>query len=60
MKNRTKLIFSPQLARRLLQSGFKIVDIKPSKNGDGQTVFVFEIESGFGKVIQEWLEEVDE
>ena len=53
MKNRTKLIFSPQLARRLLQSGFKIVDIKPSKNGDGQTVFVFEIESGFGKVIQE-------
>lgn len=38
----TKIIFSPSVARSFLKKGFKIVDIKPSKDNPDKTVFVFE------------------
>ena len=39
---KTKLIFKSYLARQLLHMGNPIVDIKPDKNREGRTIFVFE------------------
>lgn len=39
----TKCIFSAKLARQLLKSGERIVDIKPHKTEVGRSVFVFEM-----------------
>lgn len=40
--NTYKLIFQPYVARHLLKLGNPIVDIKPDKEKQGHTVFVFE------------------
>jgi hypothetical protein len=45
--NKTKCVFSPQLAQYLLQCGFQIVDIKPNRNAPRETVFVFARTKGF-------------
>lgn len=42
-----KLIFKSYLARQLLKIGNPIVDIKPDKNKEGRTIFVFEITEKF-------------
>lgn len=55
--NKTKLIFSPQLAQWLLQNGFIIVDLKPKRDAEKETVFVFEVKSGFNTCVQAWLGE---
>jgi len=39
--NNSKLVFSPQIARRLLKMGDQIIDIKADKNDPKRTVFVF-------------------
>lgn len=36
------VIFSPQIARDLIQKGFRVVDIKPDKNIRIKTIFFFE------------------
>ena len=36
-----RVIIKPSIARQLLHRGNEIVDIKPNKNKDGETVFVF-------------------
>ncbi len=38
----TKLIFSPTVARKLLKRGNVIVDIKPKKGKENESVFIFE------------------
>lgn len=55
--NKTKLIFSPQLAQWLLQNGFVIVDLKPKRGAEKETVFVLEVKSGFNACVQAWLGE---
>lgn len=55
--NKTKLIFSPQLAQWLLQNGFIIVDLKPKRGAEKETVFVFEVKSSFNTCVQAWLGE---
>lgn len=40
----TKVIFSPQLARKLLKRGFQIIDLK-EHNVNKNTVFVFHFNS---------------
>ncbi len=55
--NKTKLIFSPQLAQWLLQNGYIIVDLKPKRGAERETVFVFEVKSGFNACVQAWLGE---
>lgn len=37
----TILIFNPAIVRKLLKSGFRIVDIKAHKDNSDKTVFVF-------------------
>lgn len=51
----TKVIFSPQLAQWLLQNGYKIVDLKPKRGFEKETVFVFEKGPGFNACIEAWL-----
>lgn len=41
-EQKTKLIFKPYIARKLLAVGHKIVDIKPDHTNPLKTVFVFE------------------
>lgn len=36
------IIFSPRIARNLIQKGFRVVDIKPDKNIRIKTIFFFE------------------
>lgn len=37
-----KVILNPAIARKLLQLGNTILDIKPNKNNKSETVFIFE------------------
>lgn len=40
-QDKTKLIFKPYIARKLLKEGHQIVDIKPDHTDPVRTVFVF-------------------
>lgn len=58
--NKTKCVFSPQLAQYLVQCGYQIVDLKPNYNNPGQTVFVFRKGPGFDEQWAIWLDEKEE
>lgn len=45
-KKETILIFTAELARRLLKEGYMITDIKPHRNLANASVFVFRNEDG--------------
>lgn len=46
-------VFKPQIARKLLQAGFTIVDIKPDKSDlyGKKTLFVFRNDIGFWETL---------
>lgn len=46
---KTKLIFSPMVARKLLKMGHVVVDIKPHRENENQSIFVFEDTEMFRK-----------
>lgn len=54
---KTKCVFSPQLAQYLVQCGYRIVGLKANYNIPGQTVFVFAIGPGFYEQWRIWLED---
>lgn len=54
---KTKLIFSPQLAQWLLHSGYTIVELKPKRDCENETVFFFKEEEGFYDAMTRWSEE---
>lgn len=41
MEKESILIFNPKIARKLIKSGFILIDIKPHKENKDRTVFVF-------------------
>lgn len=41
-EKKTKLVFSPKVARALCKAGDPIIDIKKSRDNPASTVFVFE------------------
>lgn len=49
---KTKSIFTPYVARRLLKMGNPIVDIKPCKEDRNKTIFVFEVTEKFEKDLE--------
>lgn len=49
MDKKYKEIFTPYVARRLLNMGNPIYDIKPQKENRDKTIFVFEITEKFNK-----------
>lgn len=55
MSNGTKVIFSPQLAQWLLHNGYRIVDLKPKRGSENESVFVFEKGLGFNAYIEAWI-----
>lgn len=44
---KTKEIFSPRMARKLIAAGYKIVDIRPNDENRDKTVFIFESDDEF-------------
>lgn len=40
------LVFSPQLAQYLLHCGFTIIELKPKRGCENESVFVFKGEKG--------------
>lgn len=42
MTTNYKCILSLRIARHLLENGFRIIDIEPSRKIDGNLVFIFE------------------
>lgn len=55
-KKNSKLIFSPQLANHLLKKGYNIIKLKPKRNTENESVFVFHVEPGFYNDLEEWME----
>ena len=42
-----KTIFSPSVARKLINKGNKVIDIKPDRNAKEKSLFVFEVDEKF-------------
>ena len=43
-KEKVKLVFKPQIARKLIRMEYRIVDIKPNRENKDMSVFIFAIE----------------
>jgi len=54
MEKQCKLIFSHSIARKLIRAGCILVDIKPNKNEQNTSVFVFEINDLFNIKMNEF------
>ena len=57
MVTKAKIVFSPQIARYLLKKGYKIIDIKPSRENREKTLFVFEGSQNLGTAIAEYAKQ---
>ena len=60
MMKDAKIIFSPQLANYLLACGFSIIKLKPKRDKENETVFVFRLEDGLYDSIENWMEQNEE
>ena len=60
MTKDAKVIFSPQLANYLLACGFSIIKLKPKRDKENETVFVFRLEDGLYDSIENWMEQNEE
>lgn len=60
MTKDAKIIFSPQLANYLLACGFSIIKLKPKRDKENETVFVFRLEDGLYDSIENWMEQNEE
>lgn len=47
-----KIIGDPATARRLIRSGFTVIDIKPKKEAARETVFVFRVNKAFNEALE--------
>ena len=59
-KKETKIVFEPQIARKLLKDGCQIIDIKPNKDDKKRTVFVFKNDDNFKEHIASILQKRNE
>ena len=60
MTKDAKIIFSPQLANYLLACGFSIIKLKPKRDKENATVYVFRLEDGLYDSIENWMEQNEE
>ena len=51
-----KLVFSPKVAKWLINRGHKIIDLKPLRQDRSKTVFIFEYEIGLEEAIRNYKE----
>jgi len=52
-----KIVSVASIARKLIRDGYHVVDIKPKRNFERETVFVFKNENGFMTKYSEYLQE---
>lgn len=52
-KCRDRLVFSPQLANYLIQCGYVVINLKPNREIENATVFVFKGDPGLDEIILE-------
>ena len=52
-----KVVSDPVIARKLLQDGFRVIDIKAKKHAPKETVFFFFFENGFYDKMQQYIQE---
>ena len=57
-RRKTRLVFPPQVARKLCKRGFVIVDLKPLKTDREKSVFIFENTPEFKKAFDEIITEM--
>ena len=51
-----KLIFTAEMARKLLKNGHRIIDIKPHRENKDRTVFVFAVTEEFIKDLKKEIQ----
>lgn len=58
MITNTTLVFSADVARKLLKAGYQIVDIRPDKmdSDNKRSIFVFRNDSGLDEFIQKLVQ----
>ena len=56
-KKEVKVVVDPSIARKLLKSGFTIIDIKGKKSYPRETVFCFKVEDGFMETLENLMNE---
>lgn len=52
-----KIVSEPSIARKLLKDGYRIVDIKPKRGHEKETIFVFATEDGFSDALSKYSAE---
>lgn len=55
-ENTCKLVTDVAIARKLLKDGYHIVDIKPKRGHERETVFIFEVVPGFMEKMGEYIQ----
>lgn len=50
-----KVVSDPAISRKLLKDGYRIIDIKPKRGREKETVFIFENTNGFIDKLNEYL-----
>ena len=54
----TKVVLYPNIARKLLKMGYRIIDLKPKKENAKGTLFVFAVEGNFTKDFSDLMAEM--
>jgi len=52
-----KIVSEASIARKLLKDGYRIVDIKPKRGRNKETIFVFKNEYDFMEKLSEYIKE---
>ena len=55
----TKVVLYPNVARKLLKLGYRIVDLKPKKENRSSSLFVFEVIGNFEKDFDRLMKEFE-
>lgn len=54
----TKVVAYPNVARKLLKMGYRIIDLKPKKENPKSSLFVFAVEGNFTNDFSELMAEM--
>ena len=54
----SRLVFDAKIARKLLKRGFFVIDIKPNRENQEKSIFVFENNESFQKAFSEIMDEI--
>lgn len=52
-----KIVSEASIARKLLKDGYQIVDIKPKRGHERETIFIFKNEKDFMSRLSEYIQE---